>query len=98
MIGLRQSGSMKYRIAVWSIMGFVVAGCWALYAFARPFPITAADPIVENLAGLTQPIVLAGFHFHFGLHFYWVVLANAATYGLIGVIVETLRFQFTRAR
>jgi len=81
---------MKYRIAAGAIVGFVVAGCWALYAFARPVPITAADPIVWTLAGLTQPIVLAGFYFHFGLHFYWVLAANAATYALLGLIMEAL--------
>lgn len=89
---------MKHRIAAWAIAGFVVAGCWALYAFARPFPITAAEPVVRTLAGLTQPIVLAGFYFHFGLYFYWVLAANAATYALLGLIVETLRQRLGHAK
>ena len=82
---------MKRRIVIWTSVGFLVAACWALYAFVRPIPITSAEPIVRTLAGLTQPIVLAGFYFHFGLHFYWVLAANAATYGLLGLIMETLR-------
>ena len=52
---------MKYRIAAGAIVGFVVAGCWALYAFARPVPITDADPTVWILAGLTQPLCLLVF-------------------------------------
>jgi hypothetical protein len=35
--------------------------------------------------------VLAGFRFHFGIGLYWVLLANALTYGFIGLIVETVR-------
>jgi len=56
---------MRYRMAAWAIVGFVVAGCWA---FMRS-------------QGLC----------HFGLHFYWVLAANAATYALLGLIMETLR-------
>ena len=83
---------MKYRIAAWAIVGFLVAGCWALY-FVRASKENPIEPIVWTLAGLTQPVVLVGFLFHFGLHFYWVLLANAATYALVGVIVEILRRQ-----
>ena len=83
---------MKYRIAIWAGVGLLVAGCWALYSFsAFPSPITPAEPVVWNLALLTQPIMLASFRFHFGIGVYWVLLANAATYALVGLIVETLR-------
>jgi len=45
---------------------------------------------VWTLARLTQPVLFASFYFHFGLYFYWVLLANAATYALVGLmIVET---------
>jgi uncharacterized RDD family membrane protein YckC len=93
-----RSGGMKYRIGMWASAGFLVAGCWAVYAFARAIPITSADPIMCTLARLSQPVVLAGFYFHVGLHFYWVLLANAATYALIGLIVEPLRHQLNHAR
>jgi hypothetical protein len=49
------------------------------------------EPVVWNLALLTQPIVLAGFHFHFGIGIYWVLVANTATYGLVGLIAKTVR-------
>ena len=84
---------MKYRIAMWASAGFIVATCWALYAFATTPPaMTSADPIV-TLVELTCPVVFASLHFHFALGMYWCLLANAATYGLIGLMVETIRQQ-----
>jgi len=88
---------MQYRIRMWAIAGFLVASCWALY-FAEANKDNPTAPIVWTLAGLTQPIALVSFYFHFGLHFYWVLLANAATYALIGLIVETLRRQLKHAK
>jgi hypothetical protein len=89
---------MKCRIGIWAIAGFLIAGCWALYAFARAIPIASAEPIVYALARLTQPVVLVGFYFHFGVYFYWVLLANAAAYAVIGLIVETLRQRLNHAK
>jgi len=84
---------MKYRIAIWTSAGFVIASCWALYAFATTPPaMTSADPILA-LVQLSCPVVFASLHFHFALGLYWSLLANAATYGVIGLIVETLRRQ-----
>jgi len=82
---------MKQRITMWASAGFLVALCWLLYASLRIVPISAAEPIVYTLARVTQPIVLASLYFHIGLRFYWVLLANAATYAFIGLIVETVR-------
>jgi len=84
---------MKYRIALWASAGFLVAVGWVLYAFASAPPaMTSADPIV-SLVEITCPVVFASIHFHFALGLYWSLLANAATYGLIGLIAETLRQQ-----
>jgi uncharacterized RDD family membrane protein YckC len=89
-------GGMKYRIALWASAGFLVAACWALYAYASAAPaMTSGDPIV-SLVELTCPVVFASIHFHFALGLYWSLVANAATYGLIGLIVETLRQQLHR--
>ena len=82
---------MKCRIALWAAIGFLVAGCWALYAFPSFFPNTSGETLLYALARLTQPIVLIGTYFHFGIRFYWVLLANAATYAFAGLIVESLR-------
>jgi len=82
---------MKHRIAKWAIAGFLVAGCWALYAFATTPPaMTSADPIM-TLVEITCPIAFASLHFHFGVSLYWSLVANAATYALVGLVVEMLR-------
>ena len=81
---------MKYRIAMWASAGFLVAACWALY-FAMRSKDNPIEPIVYALGFLTQPVALIGSYFHFGMSFYLVILANTATYALVGLIVETLR-------
>jgi hypothetical protein len=90
---------MKYRIAMWASAGFLVAGFWALYFFpASPIPITLTQQIVWVLSRLTCPVALASSYFHFGVSVYWALLANAATYGLIGLIRETLQHQLHHAK
>ena len=82
---------MKFRVAIWAGTGFLVAACWAVYAAAIPGSVTPAEPIVWTLVRLTCPIAFASFYFHFGVSLYWVLVANAATYALAGLILETLR-------
>ena len=82
---------MKYRIAMWASVGALVAGFWAFYLFPTALPIILNNPIAWTFARATCPPMLLGFYFHFGLHYYWVLLANAATYALAGLMVETLR-------
>jgi hypothetical protein len=89
---------MKYRIAAWAIAGFVVAGCWALYVLATTPPtFTSADPMMA-LAEITCPIAFASLHFHFGVSLYWSLVANAATYALLGLILEPLRQRLVHAK
>jgi hypothetical protein len=80
---------MRYRAGAWASLGFLVASFWALYLF--PTAQTVSEPIL-TVARLTCPVMFVASYFHFGLHFYWVLLANAATYALVGLILETLRF------
>lgn len=88
---------MRRRIALWAMVGFVISAGWALYSFSS-FPSPLADhPLLLNLAIFTQPIALISFYVHFGIRFYWVLLANAATYALLGLIVESLRRQLRHA-
>jgi hypothetical protein len=87
---------MKYRIAMWATAGFLVAGCWAVYAFAT-FPFTNERMrAVWTLVSLTCPVAIAGRHFPINL--YWCLVANAATYALIGLMVEALRRQLSPAK
>lgn len=90
---------MTRRILFWTLAGCLVAGLWALYAAAIfPNQLLSAGPIPWVLINVTCPVAFASFHFHFGIKLYSVVLANAATYALIGLIVENLRRQLSHAK
>jgi hypothetical protein len=83
---------MTRRIAAWASVGFLVACCWVLYTFATPpehLILTMRGPVVEALAFTSCPVAFAGRYFP--LHFWWVPPINAATYAVIGLILETLR-------
>ena len=79
---------MKYRIKMWAIAGFLVAGYWAVYAFATMPTMLFAQPEILILVRLTCPIALFS---HYPISFSWVLLANAATYAMVGGIVEMSR-------
>jgi hypothetical protein len=92
-------GSMKYRIGTWASAGFVVMSFWAIYfLLTTRIPRAPVEPIAWTLARLTCPIMLASFYFHFPVGVGWAFIANAATYALIGLIVETLRRKRHHAR
>ena len=79
---------MKFRIAIWAGAGALVVVLWNLYFSATsPTPLGA----VWTLAYLTCPIALAH---HYAVNFYSVLLINAATYALVGSVVETTRRQY----
>ena len=79
---------MKRRIAMWAMVGFLVAAFWALFAVAT-FPSSEHMRDVWALICITCPISIAGMHHPISL--YEVLVANAVTYGFIGLIVEALR-------
>jgi hypothetical protein len=81
---------MKSRIVMWASLGLLVASYWAVYALAT-FPFTndrMQDPWVMVLSRLTCPVTMYRL---FPLPLSWVVVVNAATYGLAGFMLETLR-------
>lgn len=81
---------MKNRIAIWATVGFLVAGGWAVY-FALANKDNPINPIVNALTRVTCPVGMASMYLHFPISVYWVLVVNAATYALVGLIVETLR-------
>ena len=87
---------MKYRIAAWAGVGFLVTGCWALYGFAMN--LSANDRMREfwTLVCITCPVAIAGMHFPISLC--WTLVANAATYALVGLMVETMRHSLSHAK
>ena len=87
---------MKYRIAIWASAGFLIAGFWALFAIAT-FPSTNERMReVWALVSLTCPISIAGMHYPISL--YETLAANAVTYALVALVVETLRRQLDHAK
>jgi hypothetical protein len=83
---------MKLRIAIWAGIGALVVVLWTLYlSGASPAPTA----VMWTLAYLTCPIALVR---HYGLSFYFVLLVNAATYALAGMIVEIIRRHYKQAR
>ena len=87
---------MKYRIAVWASAGFLVAGFWTLFAIAT-FPSTSERMRdIWTLISLTCPVAIAGMHHPISL--YVTLAANAATYALVGLIVESLRHGLHHAK
>ena len=77
---------MKRRVVLWAIIGLLVGSIWAAYAFATAPDIeiqkSVADWTVEVIAYASCPIIAAG------PHFYWIPLANAVTYALLGYALE----------
>ena len=85
---------MKRRIAAWAAVGLLVAVGWWIYALAwAPTPITMTAPVVWTLVRLTCPVVMLGAYLHLGVSLFWVLVSNTATYALIGLIVESLRWR-----
>jgi hypothetical protein len=83
---------MKLRIAIWAGIGALVVLFWNLYiSETSPTPLGALWTLVD----VTCPIALARHH---ALSFYFVLLMNAATYALVGTIVEAMRRHFKPAR
>ena len=83
---------MKLRIAIWASVGALVVVLLRFYMSA-----TAPAPLgnVWILADITCPIAIARNH---ALSFYFVLGMNAATYALIGAIVEIARRRLKHAR
>jgi predicted membrane-bound mannosyltransferase len=79
---------VKYRIAMWAIVGSLVAGFWALFAVAT-FPSVERMREVWTIVCATCPIAIAGMHHPISV--YETLAANAVTYALVGLILETLR-------
>ena len=81
---------MKYRIAIWAAAGFLVASGWAVYFLvaSKDHPI---EPIVSTIVRLTCPVAIVGSHYPVSI--YLAVVANVATYALVGFVAEEARRQ-----
>jgi hypothetical protein len=79
---------MKSRIAIWAILGALVVVAWRVYISTTLSNPLGRDGVGRALAHLTIPISLASQH---PQGFYFVLIVNAATYALAGIVVETTR-------
>jgi uncharacterized membrane protein YhhN len=80
---------MKLRIAIWSGVGALVVVVWRVYISVTLSNPLGTEGVGRALAYLTCPIAIARQHHPQG--FYFVLVVNAATYALAGVVVETTR-------
>jgi hypothetical protein len=85
---------MKYRIAIWAAAGFLVASGWAVYLLVASKD-HVMKPIVSIFVRLTCPVAIVGLHYPVSL--FSALVANVATYALVGVLVETLRRQLNHS-
>lgn len=79
---------MKSRIAIWATLGVLVVAAWRVYISATLSNPLGTGGIGRALIYLTCLIAIGS---HTPQGFYFVLIANAATYALAGVIVETTR-------
>ena len=87
------------RITMWATVGYLVTAGWAYYydsISATPYQPT---PIVDVLIRLTTPVVAIVTYFNLYPFSVWdVAHANAATYALLGIIVELTRRYYRRRK
>ena len=84
--------NLVIRIAMWASAGFLVSAGWGFY-FASTNKAVPVEPAIYALFWLTQPVVwFLDRTAPIGLSL--VVVANAAAYALLGLIVETLRRRY----
>ncbi len=76
---------MKGRIAIWTVVGGLVVGLWSMYLFTVQ---GEQRGFVSVLLDLTCPIAIARPH---PLSIFVVILANALTYALVGLAIESIR-------
>lgn len=84
---------MKTRIAIWASTGALWAVFWAIFVASTRTNTLATPGVLSTLADLTCPIVLLR---HYAVSLGFVILANAFTYALVGVIVEAIRHRSHR--
>lgn len=80
---------MMRRIAMWAGAGLLVAGVWEILAFVT-YPLSV-DRVHQlwTLFRITCPLVAISIRY--SMAWYVALLTNAATYTLIGIVLEILR-------
>jgi hypothetical protein len=91
--------SVLIRIAAWASAGFLISVGWGFY-FATANKGIPIGPIVHTLARLTQPTAAAILYLNPAtpLGLTSVAVTNAATYALLGLMIETVRRHYRSLR
>ena len=86
------------RIVLWASAGFFVSLGWGFY-FANANKGIPIASTVYALATLTQPTAAIVLYLkpNLPLGLTWVAVANAATYAMLGLMVETIRQHYRPA-
>jgi hypothetical protein len=89
----KRGRGMKSRIAIWAVAGALVVVFWAIYIQAV-IGTPLQNPGYSHGVGwalicLTCPVAAAGRHH--AQTIYFALTVNAATYALVGAIVEAVR-------
>ena len=74
---------------MWASAGFIVGVGWGLY-FANANRVEPIRPIIHTLSRLTVPLVAIAGSYGLTIGLRQAIVANAATYALIGLILGTL--------
>ena len=83
-----------FRIALWTSAGFLVSAGWGLY-IASANKANPIEPIVYAFLRLTQPVAAVTVsYFDFPRGLTWIVVENAATYALVGLVLERIRRRY----
>jgi hypothetical protein len=84
--------SVLIRIATWMSTGFLISLGWGFY-FATIDKDIPIGPIVYTLSRLTQPTAALILYLNpaSSLGLTWIAVTNAATYALLGLMLETVR-------
>lgn len=80
---------MKFRIALWAAMGLAVAFSWAVFARATFSATYGQTQGLWTFISLTCPIATLGARYPISA--YESLLANAFTYAILGLVIETCR-------
>jgi hypothetical protein len=82
---------MKVRLMNWAVFGFIVAGFWGVFASVvdpRTLHMILAKPSVWFAACISCPILF--FAHQVAIRLSWVLIINAITYALLGMLLEGL--------
>lgn len=95
---------MLRRVGFWALAGFAVALIWAAVFYilgpsngSYPSQGAVLHYLSQSiLVRITIPVALVGRHY--AITWYWSAVMNAAIYGCIGLVVETIRLGLRSTR